>query len=142
MEAILRDQKLVSVLVDLSDAIAIDSTSLGVLAKLSMAVQRERNKLPTLVCSSPDIIRILENMSFDDIFAIVDNHYAASQNLAELPMANDLDENTVRERVIDAHRVLMSLNDNNHAAFKDLVQALEAKGQGSQRPGDNAICAS
>ena len=33
------------------------------------------------------------------------------------------------ERVIDAHRVLMSLNEQNEETFKDLVNALEAEAQ-------------
>ncbi len=34
-------------------------------------------------------------------------------------------EDQLREQVIDAHRVLMSLKENNRFAFKNLVEALE-----------------
>ncbi len=129
LEMMLEDPNFVSVLVDLSAAQAIDSTSLGVLAKLSLGVQKEKHHLPTLVCDVPDILRILLNMGFDDVFNVVDQDYAAQQNLAELPVATDLAEEEMRERVIDAHKVLMSMNEQNAATFKDLVDALEAEGQ-------------
>ncbi|MEM9623082.1 MAG: STAS domain-containing protein [Pseudomonadota bacterium] len=132
LESILRDADLVSVLVDLSDAKAIDSTSLGVLAKLSIAVQQQREKLPTLVCGKPDILRILHNMGFDDIFAIVDEVYQSAQNLAELPVATDLDEESLRRQVIEAHTTLMEMNQRNHDTFKDLVGALEAEDRAQQ----------
>ena len=127
MDRMLADGALEMVLVDLSEAIAIDSTSLGVLAKLSLQIQRQRHRLPTLVCQSPDILRVLYNMGFDDVFAIVDRHFQTEQNLAELPMPNDMSEALLRERVIEAHQVLMSMNDQNADTFKDLVQALEAE---------------
>ncbi len=139
LDAILKDEQLVSVLVDLSDAQAIDSTSLGVLAKLSIAVQQGRGKLPTLVCSAPDILRILHNMGFDDIFAIVDEGYQSEQNLAELPVATDLDEETLRTQVIEAHKTLMAMNQQNHDTFKDLVGALEEERR-QQPPLANGAC--
>ncbi len=129
LESMLADQEMTSALVDLSGAEAIDSTSLGVLAKLSIAYQKERGKLPTMVCSSPDILRILHNMGFEDIFVIVNEAFESDQSLAELPLANDIAEEDLRNRVIDAHRVLMDMNEHNRETFKDLVSALEAEAQ-------------
>ncbi len=127
LDVMLADTNFVSVLVDLSDAIAIDSTSLGVLAKLSIGVQRCNNRVPALVCNAPDILRILLNMGFDDVFAIVDENYEAEQNLAELPVSTDLGEDEMRQRVIEAHKVLMNMNSQNAETFRDLVSALEAE---------------
>ena len=129
LDVMLADEEFVSALVDLSDAIAIDSTSLGVLAKLSIGVQQRKDRLPTLVCDAPDILRILHNMGFDDVFAIVDEDFATQQNLAELPVSSDIGEDEMRERVIDAHKVLMSMNQQNAETFKDLVSALEAEAE-------------
>jgi len=129
LEVMLRDPDFVSVLVDLSDAVAIDSTSLGVLAKLSIGVKESKNRLPTLVCDAPDILRILINMGFEDVFAIVDDNYDSQQNLAELPVGTDIGEDEMRERVIEAHKVLMDMNEHNKNTFKDLVGALEAEGE-------------
>lgn len=127
LEKMLADGNLVSVLVDLSNAVAIDSTSLGVLAKLSLQLQKQRQRLPTLVCESPDILRVLYNMGFEDVFAIVNEKFESEQNLAELPLSNDMTEDVLRERVIEAHKVLMSMNEQNAQTFKDLVDALESE---------------
>ena len=132
LDVMLNDPNLVSVLVDLSEAIAIDSTSLGVLAKLSIGLFDSRKRLPTLVCIAPDILRILTNMGFDDVFTIVDENFLNEQNLAELPSSTDFSETQMRQRVIEAHRVLMNMNDRNEATFKDLVSALEAEATSDQ----------
>ena len=127
LRAMLADPKFDNVLVDLSDAVAIDSTSLGVLAKLSIGLTKSHGRVPTLVCYSQDILRVLENMGFDDIFEIVEENLLTQNNLAELAMPKDYNENTMRTKVIDAHKVLMTLNERNHNTFKDLVSALEAE---------------
>ena len=66
-------------------------------------------------------------MGFDDVFAIVDENFESSQNLAELPVATDMLEDEMRARVIEAHRVLMDMNERNRETFQDLVSALEAE---------------
>lgn len=129
LEAMFVNPDFSSVLVDLDDAVAIDSTSLGVLARLSINVRERQGKLPTLLCQSPDILRVLNNMGFDDIFAIVDEVFGGGQQLARLPLPHDMSETVMREKVIKAHRVLMSMNENNESAFKDLVCALELENQ-------------
>ncbi|MEQ8689761.1 MAG: STAS domain-containing protein [Pseudomonadales bacterium] len=134
LEAMLHDPQFSSVLVDLDDAVAIDSTSLGGLAKLSISVQERHGKLPTLMCHSADILRVLSNMGFDDIFAIVDGAFSEGPHLAELPIPHDMSQSDMREKVIEAHKVLMSLNDTNQAAFKDLVRALEQETKDGAKP--------
>lgn len=134
LETMLADPKFVSVLVDLNDAVAIDSTSLGGLAKLSLSVQKKYRKLPTLLCQSTDILRVLTNMGFDDVFAVVDETFSNGPHLAELPLAHDMSEQVMREKVIEAHRVLMELNESNEAAFRDLVQALETESDDRPKP--------
>ncbi len=137
IDVMLRDGDFRSVIVDLSDAVAIDSTSLGVLAKLSLAVQANCARLPTLVCNQADILRILDNMGFDDVFAIVDENFESEQNLAELPVATDMLEDDMRVRVIEAHRTLMDMNEKNRETFQDLVSALEDE-EASSPPRRNA----
>ena len=111
-----------SVIVDLAETLAIDSTALGSLARLSLAVQRIQAKIPTLICRSSDIERVLLNMGFDDVFAIVAEANVQDVELVDIPAVV---EQEARQRVIEAHKVLMSLNDSNRAAFKSLVDALE-----------------
>lgn len=111
-----------SVIVDLAETLAIDSTALGCLARLSLAVQRIQAKIPTLICRSSDIERVLLNMGFDDVFAIVAEANVQDVELVDIPAVV---EQEARQRVIEAHKVLMSLNDSNLAAFKSLVDALE-----------------
>ncbi len=128
------DREFKSVLVDLSETEGIDSTSLGILAKLSIQADRRFSFVPTLVSTRPDITRILLTMGFDDVFNIIQKPLKHAYQLAELPKLAVGNQRFLRERVLEAHRVLMSMNDQNRETFKDLVVALESEGGANPSP--------
>jgi anti-anti-sigma factor len=112
------------VLFDLSEAEAIDSTTLGLMAKISILGSERRNTTPMVFSTNPSISRLLESMGFGDIFDIV--HKADLPDINTLPLLEcDLQEAEVKSKVIAAHRILMNLNDSNRETFKDLVNILE-----------------
>ncbi|MEZ5560221.1 MAG: STAS domain-containing protein [Pseudomonadales bacterium] len=126
LERMFEDRNFRSVLVDLSRTQSIDSTSLGLLAKLSIQADKRFGYRPTLISTRPDITRLLTSMGLDEVFNLVEQPLEHEQQLAELPCTAASDEE-VRERVIEAHRILMDMNDANRNAFEDLVTTLEAE---------------
>jgi anti-anti-sigma factor len=127
LDQMFRDQAFRSVLVDLSETAGIDSTSLGLLAKLSIQSSKRFGYVPTLISTSADITRILLSMGFEDVFNIVESPLEQTEQLGPLPITDAPNERLVREKVIDAHQVLMSMNENNREVFKDLVEDLQAE---------------
>jgi len=113
-----------AIVIDLTESRSIDSTTLGLLAKLSILSRQRIGLLPTLVTIHPDITRLLQSMGFDQVFNIVDRPLACMDCLADLP-TQDQSEEVVKAKVLEAHRILMSLNESNREAFHDLVNALE-----------------
>ena len=129
IEQMFRDPVFKSVIVDLSRTKGIDSTSLGLLAKLSIQAEKQFQFVPTLVCTQPDVTRILLSMGFDDVFSIVESALEHGEQLGELPVLESSRED-MREKVLEAHRILMSMNEANRDAFHNLVEALEAEAHG------------
>lgn len=113
-----------AIIIDLRETTGIDSTSLGLLAKISLRSQDQFNTFPTIVSTNEDITRILLSMGFDKIFVVDNDTQHGCEQLGELP-AKIVPDNVLREQVLDAHKTLMALNENNLLAFKDLVAALE-----------------
>ena len=113
-----------SIVIDLTDTTNIDSTSLGLLAKISLRCQEALNVKPTMVSTNEDVNRILASMGFEKVFVIIDQEITDGIELGELP-THIVSEVALREQVLEAHKVLMSLNAKNHASFCDLVEALE-----------------
>lgn len=124
LERVLHDPCIRSIVVDLSETENIDSTSLGLLAKLSIESTRRYGYRPALVSTRADITHIIETMGLDDVFNVVQAPLQHEEQLGDLPPCAATEEQ-VRARVLEAHRTLMSLNERNRAAFQDLVAELE-----------------
>lgn len=113
-----------SVVVDLGQTESIDSTSLGLLAKLSIQTGKRFGYRPTLVSTRPEITRVLVTTGLDDVFNVVDQPLEHGEQLGDLD-CRAATEDEMRSRVIEAHRILMDMNESNRAAFQDLVRTLE-----------------
>ncbi|HRL95289.1 MAG: STAS domain-containing protein [Pseudomonas sp.] len=113
-----------AIVIDLTETRSIDSTTLGLLAKLSILSRQKIGLLPTVVTTHDDITRLLQSMGFDQVFNIVESPLPCSECLADLP-SQDQSEDVVKAKVLEAHQILMSLNESNREAFHDLVSALE-----------------
>ena len=114
-----------AIIIDLTETDGIDSTSLGLLAKLSILSRQKVGFLPTLVSTQDDMNRLLQSMGFDQVFNIVSEVTPSASEREDLP-GQELSEELVKDKVLEAHRILMNLNDHNREAFRDLVNALES----------------
>lgn len=114
-----------AIIIDLTETDGIDSTSLGLLAKLSILSKKKVGFLPTLVSNQEDMNRLLLSMGFDQVFNIVSQITPTESELEDLP-GQLLSEELVKDKVLEAHRILMNLNEHNREAFRDLVSALES----------------
>ncbi len=128
-----------AVVVDLSEAQGLDSTSLGLLVKLAQETLRQTGKEALLLTKDGDVHGALQSVGVDELFEItsaVTSSVVASSavvkevNSSPLECASDdlKEERAIRKRVLEAHQRLMALNEANAAAFKDLVAQLEALG--------------
>ena len=114
------------VFIDLSEATGIDSTSLGLLAKIAN-IMRSRGKDEVIIISpNPDINEILNSMGFDEIFTICEGNDACPCASTPVPVTNP-NKDKMAQTVLDAHRRLCDLNEKNRAAFAGVIGALENK---------------
>jgi len=154
LDTILLDENLTGVLIDLTAVSNIDSTSLGMLAKIAVKIKQKLNTRPIIVSNNPDINRILVTMGFKQVFYLlhkvpifVENKKTPSEverkidkmalqdMLKDIPQINS-SQQEICAKVLEAHRVLMDLNSTNKETFKAVVDELEKEQrlQKSQNP--------
>lgn len=124
LSTLLKTEDFKSVIIDLTETKGIDSTSLGFLAKISISARDSFGIVPTIISTNEDITRILLSMGFDQVFLIIKEPIQSSVKMGEVPV-KDLSEDDLRKKVLEAHEVLMQLNDDNRDMFRDLVVALQ-----------------
>lgn len=113
-----------AMLVDMTETRSIDSTALGMLAKMAIQLRNRFNVMPTIVCPNPDIAKVLKGMSFEMICNIVASVPRQQTQYNELKLQME-SESTVRDKVIDAHLTLMAMSEENRLEFQELVSALK-----------------
>lgn len=124
IRAMFEDPQFDSVVFDLSLAEAVDSTTLGLMAKIALRCRKVGVPRPVLVVTAAGMVRLLETMGFEEIFVIT-RSIGQSLDFAECLNCEGGSEESFKQRVIDAHKVLISLNEHNQQAFKELVETLE-----------------
>lgn len=124
IENLFHDAQLNSVLIDLSETSVIDSTALGLMAKIAIQMRKRFNQKPLIISPRPDISRVLSTMGFEKVFNIVHEAPVKSPRMSEMPNIPCTQGNAC-EKVLEAHRILMEMNEKNRETFKDVVAALE-----------------
>ena len=120
-----------SIVIDLSETQCIDSTALGLLARIAICTRDSFGAMPSVISPREDITRMLKSMAMEEVCLILKECVCPDNDLptqaAELSPAPKemLTEEALREQVLEAHKTLMSLNQKNRDKFKELVSVLE-----------------
>lgn len=113
-----------SVLIDLTQANSIDSTGLGLLARINNHVERQFHHKTVIFSTQPDINRTLQSMAFDKVFVLINRDPSLPIDDQPLP-EEDQPDKEMAELILEAHRDLANLNDVTWQEFSALVSALE-----------------
>ena len=121
-------------IVDLTQTTFIDSTVLGILAKLGLKLKQVHHIQAVMLSTNPDITTLANSMGLGQVFVIL--NYCGDPNVCTLALLDEhITHNVMLSTVLDAHRTLMKLNENNKNMFKTLVKQLEKQ----QDPIDHSI---
>ena len=113
------------VVVDLLAADGLDSTTLGLMAKLGLHCRKAYAIDVQVFCQNPSILRTLDCMGFDELFDIYQEVPNITAKLQSITSVNpEVDE--IRKQVLEAHKLLVQLNPKNSSEFTDLIRALES----------------
>jgi anti-anti-sigma factor len=124
-----------TLIIDLRELEAIDSTGLGLLARVGRTTL-ERGRRSVIVCSVRDVITCLRAVSFDTMFLIVEAWpFASDGNMVEVPLREQEPLWDVGRCILEAHRDLANLSDENRRAFAGVISALAAELDTPMNPG-------
>ncbi len=112
------------ILVDLTETTGIDSTNLGLLARIAKHMRDRGAPLVTLVSTNEDINETLESVGFDQVFDIRHDPGASVAVSKPLPLKEPT-EDRLAKTVVSAHHDLSDLNERNREKFRDVLEALE-----------------
>ncbi|WP_193165093.1 STAS domain-containing protein [Microbulbifer hainanensis] len=121
------------VVFDLHGAEGVDSTTLGLMAKIAIRALDRGCQKPLALSADKGIRHLLDAMGFDALIEVSDERRDFATETKPLKCKTP-DECAAREKVLEAHRVLMSMNEHNAETFRDLVHTLERECTPMEKP--------
>ena len=112
---------------DLTEAENLDSTNLGLLARIAERVQKAGGGRSVIVSTSDNINCVLRSMSFDQIFEIVTDPSDFSTDGEDEIETEAQSQEELLNTMLDAHRKLVSLSEVDRLQFQDVVACLESE---------------
>jgi anti-anti-sigma factor len=113
------------VVVDLQEAQFIDSTCLGLLAQVALRSLELDLEPPILVSPQREITRLLQTTGLDRAFVLIDDPAQPASALTNAENLADVSRRPDPKLVLEAHRALSDLNENNRHMFQSVIEALE-----------------
>jgi anti-anti-sigma factor len=117
-----------ALVIDLRELEAIDSTGMGLLARLGRSTL-QHGRRSVIVCDAPDVMICLRSAAFDRIFVMLQEWpFPEEPEVAEVPVrCRELGADGLGRVMLEAHRELASLSEANQEAFGTVVSALEVE---------------
>ena len=112
---------------DLTEAENLDSTNLGLLARIAERVRTAGGGRSVIVSTSDNINCVLRSMSFDQIFEIVTDPTDFSTVEDDEIEAEPQSQEELLNTMLDAHRTLVSMSEADRLQFQDVVACLESE---------------
>src|SRR4051794_11944300 len=112
---------------DLREATLLDSTNLGLLARLASRVDEVGGRA-TIVSTNDDITDVLRSMGLAAMFQIASDdpvlHEVGPGD--EIPVEPTGQRELIRT-MLEAHRVLAGIDENDRSGFKAVIEGLESE---------------
>ena len=125
LQHVIHDGAVSGLVFDLTAAESLDSTNLGLMARVNEQVHDLGAPNSVIISSNEDIDVVLRSMGFDQSFDFVPGgsevpSASAEPVVAEAPSAADL-----QRTMLDAHRALVRLSEAGRLEFESVVACLE-----------------
>lgn len=115
-------EPLSEIILDLRETDHIDSTMLGLLAKIARIFIERYHRKPALLSTRDDINILLDSMGFDAAFELRTSAAVVPFFLEDIPL---LEKSVpLPETLLEAHSLLMDLDERNVDRFSHTVDAL------------------
>lgn len=126
IDDLLRQESQDTVILDLRELEGIDSTGMGLLARLGRTTL-EHGRRSVIVCSVHDVITCLKSAAFDTLFIMVDEWpFEEEAAVSEVTLeSREMHPDIMGKLILEAHRDLVAMSEENRAAFSGVVSALE-----------------
>ena len=124
IEKLFVEPRFSEIAIDLEKTGMLDSTALGLLARIAIEFKKMSDNRPVIFLRHGELAHILKRVCFDQVFNIVTQPKSNDDmNFVEISSVSNNEENILK-CVIEAHKSLAEISEENNHYFTDITQAL------------------
>lgn len=130
VEHLIHDGNVSGLVFDLTSAESLDSTNLGLMARVNEQLRCSGAANSVIISSNEDIDTVLRSMGFDQMFDLVpadgdgDGHAPAEVSSEDVPAVVP-SSGELRRVMLDAHHALVRMSEAGRLEFEPVVACLE-----------------
>lgn len=113
------------IVLDLEDCNYMDSTMLGLIAKTAIKVKKNWKRTLYALNTSNIIKSSFKSTGVNKLLKFIENESIEEEKIKELDMKDFENKETKTKHILEAHKTLMGLTDENKIVFKNVVDLLE-----------------
>jgi anti-anti-sigma factor len=125
LQHLIHDGGVSALVFDLSAAESLDSTNLGLMARVNEQVRDAGAANSVIISSNEDIDVVLRSMGFDQTFQLFPTPSDIPEADAEPVAADAPSAPELQSTMLEAHRALMRLSEAGRLEFEPVVACLE-----------------
>jgi len=124
IEKLFQQPNFSEIAIDLEHAEMLDSTALGLLARIAIEFKKLSDNRPVIFLRRGELAHILKRVCFDQVFNIVTQVKSSDDmDFVEIASVANSEENILK-CVLEAHKNLAEISNKNSHYFTDITQAL------------------
>ncbi len=112
-------------ILNLEECNYMDSTMLGLLAKTAIKMKKLWNKKMYVINIPNTVSMSLKSTGVDKLMEFIDSNNTGNVEVEQLETRDFDGKNEKTMHILESHKVLMELNDENKVVFKNVVNLLE-----------------
>lgn len=126
IDALLEKEDIKDVIVDMRECTYIDSTDLGILARVAITqVQRQAPKPIIVHEEASRIVKTIEEIGLGRIFNLMTSIDLAESDFTEIDSAEEKSELALAKMMVSAHQQLVDVDEANREKFSSVIDFME-----------------
>ena len=110
---------------EMSETTYMDSTFLGMIAKIAIELKTKKNKKLVVLNPSQEAKGFLKQTGITKFIDIINEEEIKSESLKAISLETNDNMNDKSRYILEMHEVLINLNDENKKVFKSVVDAMK-----------------
>lgn len=122
VNSLIADAAFSGLVLDLSETTYMDSTNLGLIAKLMVSLWSRHEKKAVIYCPNHNVAHMITSVGLDEMANLITGRQKKSVDYSHIDGGEERDLN---EMMLEAHKTLSDLNEENRLMFKSVVDLLQ-----------------